>query len=321
MVWGVPEANRTSLTREHTDLESREDRDRLTIAPKAAKICVFEVDILNQLYTYFENAEDIFGVSGEVILKGVRPYSELEPEGYRPAVSGYFAHPDDCAVIDEAFQCIFQGKPTTYQARIRAGGSDYIWCKLDVTPVIENGIPVKMIGVITDITNRKAKTDHLEEEARLDRFTGLYNKKYSTDRIRRQPRENFGQQHALVLMDADNFKYFNDTYGHAIGDFVIKAVADKLKDNFRKNDIIGRFSGDEFILFIQDVPDMERFMEKLQSLVTCERDGDRCTNSVGISMFPQDTQEFEVLFQKADEALCRAKLRKASYVFYSESDT
>lgn len=68
-------------------------RERLTIALKAAKICVFEVDLTQQLYTCFENSEDIFGVSEDVILKDVQPYSKLSPEAYQLAVSDYFAHP------------------------------------------------------------------------------------------------------------------------------------------------------------------------------------------------------------------------------------
>ena len=58
-------------------------KDRLRIALSSAKICIFEVDLLRQLYTFFENAEDIFGVSGDSILKDVQSYSTLAPEAYR----------------------------------------------------------------------------------------------------------------------------------------------------------------------------------------------------------------------------------------------
>lgn len=57
-------------------------KERLNIALKAAKICVFEVDLVNQLYTFFENSEDIFGISGEKILEDVRPFSNLSPDAY-----------------------------------------------------------------------------------------------------------------------------------------------------------------------------------------------------------------------------------------------
>ena len=78
-------------------------KERLHIALKASKICVFEVDLSKQLYTFFENAEDIFGVSGETILNDVQPYSKLNPTEYQNAALKYFSHPDDADVINEAF--------------------------------------------------------------------------------------------------------------------------------------------------------------------------------------------------------------------------
>lgn len=298
--------------------EAEKYKERLAVALKAAKICVFEVDLLHQKYTFFENSEDIFGVTGDVILRDVQPYSELEPEAYQRAVSDYFSHEDDFEVIDRAFACIFRGQSTTYEARMRAGGSDYIWCKLDVTPVMENGVPAKMIGVITDISDLKARTENLEKAAQRDGFTGLYNKNVASGMIREILHRNPGQKHALVLTDIDNFKHYNDTYGHANGDKVIKAVAETLEKNFRRTDVVGRFGGDEFILFIRNVPDGAWLAQKLQGLTSCGDGEAHCTNSIGVSVFPDDALEFEGLFQKADEALYEAKNRKQNYTFFSD---
>lgn len=297
-------------------LEAKQFKTRLSIALKTAKICVFEVDIVNQLYTFFENSEDIFGVSGAEILKDVQPYSKLSPAAYEKAVSEYFSHPDDAAVIDKAFQSIFAGKATTYEARMRAGGSDFIWCKLDVTPIIENNVPVRMIGVITDITDLKTKADKLEQAVRLDGFTGLYDKNNSIDLIRKALLQKADRSHALILLDIDNFKMFNDLYGHTVGDQIIRLVADTLKTSFRKTDIIGRFGGDEFILFVQNFPDLEWLIEKLQKLVACQEGNYCCTNSIGISIFPQDAKDFNLLFEKADKALYQSKLTRGVYSFF-----
>ena len=292
-------------------------KERLNIALKAAKICVFEVDLVNQLYNFFENSEDIFGISGEKILEDVRPFSNLSPDAYQRAVSDYFSHPDDTEVIDRAFQSIFKGQSTTYQARMRAGGSNFIWCKLDVSPVMQNNIPVRMIGVITDISDLKTKTDTLENAVKIDGFTGLYDKTHAIDLIQQALRQKPDQTHAFILVDIDNFKKCNDLNGHAVGDRIIKLLADTLKSSFRKTDIIGRFGGDEFILLVQDIPNMEWLMEKLQGLVRCDDGGYGCTNSIGISIFPQDSSDFNLLFQKADKALYQSKLIHESYTFFS----
>lgn len=298
-------------------LETKKYKARLSIALKAAKICVYEVDIVNQLYTFFENSEDIFGVSGDRILQDVQPFSKLKPAEYQKAVSGYFSHPDDVLVIDRAFQSVFEGKPITYEARMRAGGSNFKWCKLDVTPIMENNVPVKMIGVITDITNIKMKTEKLENAVKYDIFTGVYNKNSSIDFIQEHLTKRPNQTHALILVDIDNFKNTNDRYGHDVGDHILLLVAEKLKKSFRKNDIIGRFGGDEFIIFIPNIPNMDWLAKKLGKLVQCEEDGYRCTNSIGVSMFPQNATDFDMLFKKADEALYQSKQTKASYTFYS----
>lgn len=109
------------LSTQHFLSEENHYKQRLSIALKAAKICVFEVDLTQQLYTFFENAEDIFGVSGDIILNQVQPYSTLSPDEYKEAVTAYFSHPDDAAIIDAAFRDIYCGRATTYIARMKAG--------------------------------------------------------------------------------------------------------------------------------------------------------------------------------------------------------
>ena len=300
--------------------ELEQYKERLRIALSAARICIFEVDILRQQYTFFENAETIFGVSGDDILKDVQPYSVLEPEAYRLAVSEYFSHPDDWEVIEDAFAQILNGKPAIYDARMKAGGSGFIWCRIHVTPIIEDNKPVRMIGVIMDITDTKKKTESLEQAVNRDAFTGFYNKEYSITLIRDIMEERKNLQHALVILDIDNFKHFNDTYGHDQGDRIIKSLSRTIKMSFRKTDILGRFGGDEFIIFIPDIEDEKWLYRKLQNLSRLEIDDFVCTNSMGVAVFPREAANFNLLFKKADIALYHAKISKEKPVFFSELD-
>lgn len=295
-------------------------RERLQIALKAAKICVFEVDLRRQLYTFFENAEDIFGISGETILQEVRPFSQLPPEEYQQAVSQYFSHPDDKAVIDRAFRAILSGAPATYEARMRAGGSGFIWCKVDVTPIMEDGEAVKMIGVITDISAARELTISLKKQVQLDAFTGLYNKKYAVLAIEKILREDRGSRHALLILDIDGFKEINDTYGHAAGDAVIQDLAGRLTNCFRPADIVSRFGGDEYLILVRDLPGQEWLLDKLRVLVSCEHRRVRAyTTSIGVSLFPRDAGTFDGLFAKADRALYHSKAQRRAYTFASPS--
>lgn len=293
-------------------------KERFTIALKGSRICVFEVDLTRQLYTFFENAEDIFGVSDESILRDVQPYSKLSPEEYQRCVSEYFSHPDDSHTIDKAFKSIFKGNPTSYQARMKAGNSRYIWCKIDVTPIMENNAPIRMIGIITDIDDLRARAESFQKMAELDRFTGLYNKNHSERLIKSVLRKESKHHHMLILFDLDNFKTINDTYGHAAGDSVLQSIAENLKESFRKTDIIGRFGGDEFIILIKDVENCHELSSRIDALSGSNDNDYHVTKSVGISLFPDDGRTFSELFEKADKALYYAKRSKNTRAFYSE---
>lgn len=294
--------------------EIEQYKERLCIALNAAKVCIFEVDLTRQLYTFFENAESIFGVSGEDILKDVQPYSALDPEEYRRQAGQYFSHPDDMQVIEKAFACVLSGKPAIYEARMKAGNAQFVWCQIHAVPVVENGIPLKMIGVITDITEAKEK---LKQATCSDDFTGLYNKVYATTSIKDCLSKGEGE-HALILMDIDDFKRFNDTYGHAVGDRVIQTLSRRIKNTFKETDIAGRFGGDEFIILVQDISDRQSLLDQLEGLTQFQVDQFVCTTSLGVSLFPQDATEFNELFGRADRALYHAKNRKEKFSFSSE---
>ena len=299
--------------------ELRQYKERLRIALIAAKICIFEVDLVHQLYTFFENAEATFGISNDTILKDVQPYSQLEPEEYRMAVSRYFSHPDDEEVIEKAFINILNGNSAIYEARMKAGNSRFKWCSIHVTPVMENGRPARMIGVITDISDIKEKTERLEMAVNLDSFTGLYNKKYAISLIDDVLEKERQLKHALIVIDIDNFKKFNDTYGHHEGDKILKEISCQIRAIFRKQDIVARFGGDEFIVLAQDIKDGQWLFHKLSKLIHIRIDNLVCTNSIGVSFFPREGTDFNELFKKADEALYQAKIEKEKIVFSSMS--
>lgn len=291
-------------------------KERFKIALQASRICVFEVDLTKQLYTFFENSEDIFGIPGEQILADVKPFSKLSPEDYQKAAAEYFSHPEDNEIISKAFLHILKGQSTSYQARMKAGNSNYIWCKIDVTPILKNGIPVRMIGVITDIDDIKLKTEELEMKTHLDPFTGLYNKR-SAERIistvlKRYP----DQKHALILFDLDHFKQINDTYGHLEGDKLLQAIATQLKSHFRNSDVVSRFGGDEFLIFLRDYKERGFLYQKMNELLQQEKYPQRVTKSIGISLYPEHSNQYLKLLDYADQAMYQSKKLHNTYTIY-----
>lgn len=295
-------------------LESlRRYKERFTIAMRAAGICVYEVDLQNQRYTFFENAEAIFGKDGDTILRDVAAFSDLPPQAYCRAVSGYFSHPDDHPAVARAFAAVLTGQPVSYQARMCAGDEDYTWCKIDVVPVLQDGEPIFMVGVVSNIDPLKRRADFFEAAAHMDSLTGLYNRRYGEAYIERVLRREPGGPHALLLVDLDAFKQLNDTHGHTAGDGALKQVADQLRTAFGPEAMITRWGGDEFVVFVHgagwcgELPrQIDRFLkDPLQW---------GATKSMGLARWPQHGKSYQALFSAADAALYQAKKRRSCCV-------
>lgn len=155
----------------------------------------------------------------------------------------------------------------------------------------------------------------LEKLSVLDRFTGLYNRTYAEQCINNILASSFGQIHALVVIDLDNFKAINDTFGHSAGDVVLKSVADNLKKLFRKSDIIARFGGNEFIIFLKDIKGEQDLELKLSCLLQSDNRYN-VTKSMGVALTSQNGESFSDLFKKADYALYRAKKIGNTYTIF-----
>lgn len=289
-------------------------KKRLTLALQTAKICVFEVDVVKQRYTYFENSEAIFGVSKEKIFSDLEAFVDLPPEEYKKAVTNYFVHPKDTDIVDNAFRNILLGKPYSYEARMRAANSEYTWCKIDVTPVANENNSISMIGIITNIQSLKNRLVELTREAELDTFTRLYSKKKFEELCNYIFKEHPYETSALIIFDLDRFKTINDTYGHHTGDNLLLSISNNIKNIFRQNDIIARFGGDEFIILMRDIPSKQAVIDKVKTLLDLKDNEFGITKSVGIAIYPNTADNYETLLQKADKALYEAKRTKNTFI-------
>lgn len=120
----------------------------------------------------------------------------------------------------------------------------------------------------------------------------------------------------MLMVDIDYFKNVNDNFGHDVGDKIILLVANTLQKTFRQVDLVGRFGGDEFLIYIQDLPSIAWLESKIAKIIYCENNELHCLNSVGITLYPDDGTDFESLFKRVDEALYVAKHRVEKYHYY-----
>ena len=134
---------------------------------------------------------------------------------------------------------------------------------------------------------------------------------------------------ALMILDLDNFKQINDSYGHLAGDFILKSIGEALVNYYSKEIFIGRYGGDEILLLIPNLVNYEDVHSFLEGLYTKDKvlrkyynDGTRdiyLTASLGCATYPNDASNFEDLFSKADKALYRGKTKgRNCYIIYVE---
>lgn len=183
-------------------------------------------------------------------------------------------------------------------------------------------------GILVDITERKQFEEQLVYQAKHDFLTGLPNRNMLHDRL--EEALSFEYHHkgllALLILDLDNFKVINDTFGHAAGDILLKDVAEKLKHNLRLYDTFARLGGDEFVILIRDTErnlDIGRIASRILSIfnnpLMVKGQEVFVTASIGISMFPADGANSEMLLKNADAAMFHAKKKgKNNYQFFTE---
>lgn len=291
-----------------------EQKERMQIALQTAGICVFGVDLCNQQYTFFENPEFIYGKSETAILNELENFRSLPPNEYQHAVSDYFAHPEDHSAIAEAFEQILAGKPATYCARMKAGDTKYVWCKVDVNPILQNGTPTRMIGVVSDIDTIMRQSELYRSLAEHDPLTGFLTRQKTAKRIAAILSKKKANTHALLIIDLDNFKSINDTRGHYYGDQVLQKTAMILRQAFPKNTIFGRWGGDEFLVLLPSIPSKNTLEQMVKALLQTTEELN-FSFSIGISLSPENGTVLSKLFEKADEALYQAKAVKNTYRF------
>ncbi|MFL6672960.1 MAG: EAL domain-containing protein [Massilia sp.] len=213
--------------------------------------------------------------------------------------------------------------------RTRKNGEDYLeWLTLSAVRD-DHGQMTHYVGVFSDITKAKESQEKLDHLAHHDPLTGLPNRLLFHDRLQhamqRATREH--QQAAVMFIDLDRFKYVNDTLGHHVGDELLKQVALALSGRLRDGDTLARLGGDEFIVLLEKIdgePGARHVAEKLMTMFEQPFivSGHELfvTGSVGISLFPQDGADLNILIRNADVAMYQAKARgRNGYQFYAPS--
>lgn len=172
------------------------------------------------------------------------------------------------------------------------------------------------IAIARDVTQMKEQQNQLEHIAHYDTLTGLPNRVLLVDRLRQamQLMQQRSSQLAVAYLDLDDFKTVNDRYGHEVGDQLLLVLADRMKSSLRGADLLARIGGDEFVLVLSDLADAPACKSILQQLLRSVAGPVRLhgfdiqvSASMGVTLYPQDDAEPELLIRHADQAMFQAK--------------
>jgi diguanylate cyclase (GGDEF)-like protein/PAS domain S-box-containing protein len=243
-------------------------------------------------------------------------------------------YPDDKAETIATLQAYLDGQTPVYQSEHRVKCKDGSWkWILDRGMVVERdeeGKPLRMIGTHADITERKQAEEQIHNLAFYDTLTQLPNRRMLNDRMNQAmaSSKRSGRYGALLFLDLDNFKPLNDTYGHAVGDLLLKEVAHRISSCVREMDTVARFGGDEFVVMLTEL-DAGKVESTAQAGLVAEKIRiilaepyalnvrqagkaettvkHHCTSSIGVVLFINHEDSPEDVIKWADMAMYQAK--------------
>jgi diguanylate cyclase (GGDEF)-like protein/PAS domain S-box-containing protein len=233
---------------------------------------------------------------------------------------------------------------------VRKDGSRFP-VELSISEASLDGHPT-FTGIIRDISWRKTREDEIEHHkshledlvkartalinaqkvkierlANHDLLTGLPTRRLFTDRLAQDSKKALreGKLLALLFIDLDGFKIINDTCGHDAGDYILKTIGSRITSCVRNIDTASRHGGDEFIIIINSLDKIEQVIPIVEELISVLAEPLKyqgktlqVSSSIGISIFPNDSEDLQALINKADTAMYRVKAKgKNNYAFYS----
>ena len=291
--------------RKRIEDELRANEKRLKKAQQLGKVAGWEVNLLTGQGVWSDEFYHLFGYEvGEVEPSYSLVLRHVHPEDRESVNVSYEAFLEERAPVDIEFRYVDRhGKPGFAHTQITMESDN-------------EGKPARIFGTFQDITERKRAEEELRRQAVMDSLTDLFNRRHFLELAARelQRSKRYGDELSLIMLDADKFKEVNDTYGHSVGDFVLKSLASIGKSTLRDVDIFGRLGGEEFAVLLPSTS-LEKAMvvaEKLRAAVVgvvapTEKKKLRVTVSLGVTSLRKDTKDVDMMLKEADVALYSAK--------------
>lgn len=305
-------------------MQLSEEKEKYEIVEEISDDILFSYDVV----------ADVFECSAK-ILRGVGTRTKIDNAIETFTYGDVLDHRDVPAFILALSNALSGKKINVFDARVINNRGDGVWHRIKFAVIYgDDGNATKFIGTMTDIDKEKKEKSRLISQAETDQLTGFLNKISTSLKIGETIREYPEDDGALLLLDLDDFKKLNDTYGHQVGDNFLRTFTGKLFLHFSANDVLGRIGGEEFVVYVnsrsENGSDIKSIAERAAKniLEICRSvkidgvDEDKVfTCSVGIAMYPHDGASYTELYEKADNAMYTVKRSgKNNYAFYKTEE-
>jgi len=286
----------------------QEARDRLALALDASQLSMWEYDIAGGRVRLDAHWAQIMGLAPGATQ-------------VRDAELAANTHPDDIGPVLQAVFEAFKGQSAgaAIEFRYRAGDGAWKWIRCTGKVVERNGAgrAVRAIGTNLDITERKAAEERIRQMAFYDPLTDLPNRQLLDDRLQQtiaHARRTDGRI-AVLFIDLDKFKPINDSHGHEVGDALLRAVAQRMRQTVRASDTVARIGGDEFVVLLPDVAAAGYALDTAEKLrlamldpFTLDGAGTFSLScSIGVVLYPLHADNPRDLLRLSDQAMYQAK--------------
>lgn len=293
----------TDITRlKTTCFRLEQEKEKLNIIAEMSGDLIFEYDIEKDIMRYTRQSESIINEDDVT-----RHYTET-------ILKAEYVHPEETDKLQRFCEELRMGKKHIHaELRKKYRDGQYHWVELEGITIYDfANKPIKVIGNTRNIDERKEREEQYRRSREWDSMTGLYNRQSVMDKVqeRLQKRERC-QNDWFIVVDIDNLRILNEKNGHLVGDTVLCMVADKLNDTFKEG-LTGRIGGDEFAVYLEDVPRevLERTLaglnDTIQRVYRDTAQGMEVSCSTGV-VWRSDMDDFDTLLAWADYALYQVR--------------
>lgn len=289
-----------------TEEALRKQSQKLQLATEAAGIGLFDHDFLTDEFLWDAKMYAHYGLPPDTKVTREILFAKM--------------HPDDRQGMRNAFEKIWTTRgDERFQIEYRILAADGVerWIEVKGRVFVgPDGHPMRLIGTVMDITERKHTEKLMQQAVQHDSLTGLPNRAllydFCSHILAMSARSH--EPGAIIFIDLDRFKPINDMYGHDVGDKVLQTVAKRLLACSRKEDIVSRLGGDEFIVVLPRIGAArgaaivaQHMLQAIGVPISIGTLRLSVSPSIGISLFPEHATDLELLIQYADMAMYAAK--------------